>query len=852
MNDEQEAGGERNSYGCSAADYDIHSYKYNRVLFHNMMGFMDLCLEIDVISKKAIIMYCGTRTDLAGKQYDFDVFMDNIAENHIYSQDYRFFKWQMEINNLKRLRQETEFQVHIIGESGLPEALRVILTPLSDKDGNIKCIYMSAKNIEADIQRERLMEKEKNAIFAAMSNTYLCIVYANLTLNRCELFANAVVDAVLPRRTEYDKLYEYIYNKVDADYRGKFEKYFCTAAVKKHFSESDEPIVLELPQLLSDGQHWTELRAAIVSHASDELVIIIFLSLIDDRRQSEIEAKQRLESINEQLRKNLTSEEQYRQAMVSGASMVYYINLTANCITDEMYETIDGVEVDVLNEVGLSVPCRFDEFANKWAEKMVSPQDRESFKKIYNREHIMQSFLDGKAEIVHEFQSKLRGEASIRVIRHTILIVYDDPAHDMVAMCTVKDVTRLRAEEYKNKISLVKAYESAKQANEAKSDFLSRMSHDIRTPMNAIIGMTTIARMNLGDMEKVSDCLKKIDMSSAHLLGLLNEVLDMSKIEAGNFELGSEQFDIVKLTQDLIEMSRAVIDEKHHKLTLNIGELKHTTVEGDSQRIRQVFVNLLGNAVKYTPPYGNITISLNEKSSRTPRLGCYEFIFEDNGIGMTQEYMKYIFDPFSRAEDTRINSIEGTGLGLSIAKNIVSMMDGTIQVESEVNKGSKFTVTIFLKLPDTIYPQEKINRTENGYNTLYESSYNIYSGKNILLVEDNKRNAEVASELIGITGANVELAENGRVAVERCMAHEPGYYELIFMDIQLPVMNGYDAARCIRMLDREDAKSIPIIAMTANAFTEDVEAAYSAGMNEHIAKPLEFGRLTEVLKKWLG
>ena len=185
MNDEQEVGGERNSYGCSAADYDIHSYKYNRVLFHNMMGFMDLCLEIDVISKKAIIMYCGTRTDLTGKQYDFDVFMDNIAENHIYSQDYRFFKWQMEINNLKRLRQETEFQVHIIGESGLPEALRVILTPLSDKDGNIKCIYMSAKNIEADIQRERLMEKEKNAIFAAMSNTYLCIVYANLTLNRC-------------------------------------------------------------------------------------------------------------------------------------------------------------------------------------------------------------------------------------------------------------------------------------------------------------------------------------------------------------------------------------------------------------------------------------------------------------------------------------------------------------------------------------------------------------------------------------------------------------------------------------------------------------------------------------------
>lgn len=852
MNDEREVGGGRNSYGCSDADYDIHSYKYNRVLFHNMMGFMDICMEIDVISGKAIIMYGSTRTDLAGKQYDFDALIDKIAENYIYSQDYRFFKWQMDTNNLKRLRQETEFHVHVIGESGLPEALRVILTPLLDKDGNVNCIYMSAKNIEADIQRARLMEKEKNAIFAAMSNTYLCIVYANLTRNRCELFANAIVDTVLPRRTEYDKLYEYIYNRVEADYRGKFEKNFSLDAVRKHFTESSEPIVLELPQLLADALHWTELKAALIGDGSDELVAVIFLSVIDERRQLEIEAKKRLESINEQLRKNLTSEEQYRQAMVSGATMVYYVNLTANCITDELYESIDGKEIPILDEVGLSVPCRLDEFAAAWAEKMVPPQDRENFKKIYNREYLMQSFLDGKAEIVHEFQSRLRGEASLRILRQTILIIHDDASDDMKAMCTVKDITNLRAEEYKHKTSLIQAYEAAKQANEAKSDFLSRMSHDIRTPMNAIMGMTTIARMNLGDMEKVSDCLKKIDMSSTHLLGLLNEVLDMSKIESGNYELVSEQFDIVVLTQDLLEMSKAMVEEKHHELIFNLGQIKHTAVEGDSQKIKQVFVNILGNAVKYTPSHGKITISLNEKASRTPRLGCYEFIFEDNGIGMTQEYIKYIFEPFSRAEDTRINSIEGTGLGLSIAKNIVSMMDGSIQVESEVNKGSKFIVTIFLKLAEKIYPAEKISVPENGYNTLYESNYKIYSGKRILLVEDNERNAEVASELIGITGVDVELAGNGREAVEKYASHEPGYYELIFMDIQLPVMNGYEAARRIRALERQDAKNIPIIAMTANAFTEDVEAAYSAGMNEHIAKPLEFERLTEILKKWLG
>ena len=297
------------------------------------------------------------------------------------------------------------------------------------------------------------------------------------------------------------------------------------------------------------------------------------------------------------------------------------------------------------------------------------------------------------------------------------------------------------------------------------------------------------------------------------------------------------------------------MDEKRHELKLEIEPLVHRIVVGDSQRIQQVFVNLLGNAVKYTPEHGKIRIALSEKQSRSSVLGCYEMIFEDNGIGMTKEYMEYMFEPFSRAEDTRINKIEGTGLGLSIAQSIVSMMDGSIQVESEVNKGSKFTVTIFLKLPEDSCRNNMIKKEKSGnntYNALYEENYKIYEGKNVLLVEDNERNAEVAAELIGITGVNVELAENGRAAVARYEQHAPGYYKLIFMDIQLPVMNGYEAARKIRSSGREDAESIPIIAMTANAFTEDVEAAYAAGMNEHIAKPLEFERLTGILKKWLG
>lgn len=852
MNDEREVGGGRNSYGCSDAEYDIHKYKYNRVLFHNMMGFMDMCLEIDLIAGSVIIMHSRDRQDLIGRQYDYNAFMGKIAENYIYSQDCQFFTWQMDIHNLARLKQETEFIVHIMGASRLPESLKVILTPLADREGNVNCIYMSAKNVEEDIQRARLMEKEKNAIFAAMSNSYLCIVYANLTRDICELFANGVVQAALPRQTKYENVYEYVYNRVQYEYRGKFEKYFEADAVRRHFKRNSEPIVLEIPQEFSDGCHWTEIKASSINDSENELVVVMFLSVIDARKRNEIEAKEKLERVNEQLRKNLISEEQYRHAMTSGAVTVYYINLTANYIADEIYETLDGVRVPLLRGVDLCAPCRFDEFAARWADIMVAEQERESFRRVYNRENLMEAFLKGRAEIVHEFQSKLCGEDSIRVLRQTILMVRADIKGDITAMCTIKDVTKLREDEYRKRISLSKAYEAAKQANEAKSDFLSRMSHDIRTPMNAIMGMTTIAQMHLGDDEKVSDCLRKIEMSSTHLLGLLNEVLDMSKIEAGSFELTQEQFDIVELIHNLLDMSRAVIDEKHHELELDIEPLAHRMVVGDSQRIQQVFVNLLGNAVKYTPEHGKIRVGLSEKPSRTPALGCYEMVFEDNGIGMTPEYMEYIFEPFSRAEDTRINKIEGTGLGLSIAQSIVAMMDGSIQVESEVNKGSKFTVTVFLKLAEGSYEQKKINKPQNGNNTLYENNYRIYEGKNILLVEDNERNAEVAAELIGITGVNVELAENGKVALERFMQHEPGYYGLIFMDIQLPVMNGYEAAREIRALDREDAGSIPIIAMTANAFTEDVEAAHSAGMNEHIAKPLEFERLTEILKKWLG
>ena len=852
MNDEREERECRNCYGCSEEEYRTHRYRYNRALFHNMMRFMDICWEIDLVSGRLIVMNDKNYTPSMGKSYDYEKMINEIAAKKIYCQDYEFFKWQMSLEGLRKLRQEMDFIVHVMGDTGLPEAFKVILTPVLDEDGNVACVYMSAKNIEADEQRAKKIQREKNAIFAAMSNSYVCIAYADITHNACELFVGDSVEVPLPKYAKYDVVYEYVMSRVLPEYRQKVGKAFSAQALQQHFETSDEPVSMEVEQQLSDGRHWTEIRAVVVMDNPNELAVVIMFSIIDDRKKPEIERKRRLERINEHLRRSLSVEEQYRQAIVSGAAMVYQVNFSQNLVKDEIYETIDGKKLALLEQVGLKAPCSFDGFASIWAEEMVSEADREAFKKIYNRDSLMESFLNGKAEIIHEFQSKLVVGNPIRILRQTILIVRDGGDGDIMALCNVKDVTETRVEEYNSRKSLMDAYNAAKKANEAKSDFLSRMSHDIRTPMNAIMGMTTIAQMHIADRERVADCLSKIQMSSSHLLGLLNEVLDMSKIESGSFDLAEDTFDIVKMMYNMVEMSKAVAQKKHHTVETDFEQVQHRLVVADSQRLQQVFMNMFGNAVKYTPEGGRIRLALREKISRIPKLCCYELIFEDNGIGMTPEYVENIFEPFSRAEDTRINKIEGTGLGLSISKSIVEMMNGTIQVESEVNKGSKFIVTVFLKLAEGSYEKTGMSDKKTGNNTLYEKKGEDYSEKNILLVEDNERNAEVAAELIGITGVNVELVENGRRALERFAQSEPGYYGLIFMDIQMPVMNGYDAARNIRKLDREDAGKVPIIAMTANAFIEDVEAAQAAGMNEHIAKPLEFDKLTEILKKWLG
>ena len=545
------------------------------------------------------------------------------------------------------------------------------------------------------------------------------------------------------------------------------------------------------------------------------------------------------------------------------------------------------------------------------------------------------------------------------------------------ALMVSMDVSPEKKAEIESRKALKEAYRAAENASRAKTEFLSNMSHDIRTPMNAIIGLTAIAGANIENQEKVIECLGKITKSSRHLLGLINEVLDMARIESGKMSLTEEDFNLPELVDNLITMTKTSIDEHHHSFEVHIDHIEHEAVCGDSLRIQQVFVNLMSNAIKYTPDGGHIIFSIREKPNGFSELGCYEFTIEDDGIGMTPEFQKIMFDPFSRADDHRTTKVQGTGLGMAITRNIVHLMNGDIEVDSAPNKGTKITVTVYLKLQESEKEQEKelvdlpvlvvdddrtccestvatledigidgewvltgteavercrarhknnsdyfavildwkmpgmdgietarniracvgedvtiiiltafefseieeearsagVNafiakplfrsrltatlrqfvsgkKEKNARNCLEDFANADYSGKRILLVEDNELNREIAIEIMGMTGAEIDVAENGKIAVDKIADAPENWYDLVFMDIQMPIMNGYEATAAIRSLSGARGH-VPIIAMTANAFAEDVQLAKNTGMNEHMAKPLDMHKLNEILKTWL-
>jgi len=816
--------------------------------------------------------------------------------------------------------------------------------------------------------------------FSLMSNSYCRIAFLDLNNDSMRILQTAPGEPVDKSRVYryMQTLQELVAQIVLPEYQEGVLAILESNHLRGMFDRGVPSVELSYQRQIGGRRAWVRAEVVALRNYSPENACAMWyirnISAEEARKDAYLET---VLQDNVVLNAALSSEKQYRLALMADSFFYYTFDTSDDGLIQEEFLSKNGT--NIIKEVtGMELPVPFETFCQKWYE-LYHPVFDKKAEDVFTLAYLRNAFLRNERVIEIEVKQTPPEDSDATEFMEILIVLSEDEMTGHIMACVIwKDISELRQMELKSRIALKEAYELAEHASRAKTEFLSRMSHDIRTPMNAIIGMTAIAKARLTDTERVEDCLQKINVSSRHLLSLINEVLDMSKIESGKVDLNEEPFHLSDLVDNLSLMIRPQVLAKHHTFNIQINNVEHEKVIGDSLRIQQSFVNLMSNAVKYTPDGGKIDLIITEKPCRQHQFACYEFIFQDNGIGMSPEYVERIFEPFSRAEDTRVNKIQGTGLGMAITNNLVRMMNGTIKVESQLNEGSRFLVTIFLrlqdteeeldctefhglsvliadsdiatcedacsilgemgvqsewvlttadaidkveishrenrdyfaiildwKMPGTNFPravQEIRARTGDKMPTIVVSAYDWsdiemdarsagaiafiskplfksrfitlfqeilhgetrvlsdpvqdirdqnFRGKRVLLVEDNDLNAEIANEILSMTGLEVERAENGRQAVEMFKKAQTGHYDLIFMDVQMPVMNGYEAAQAIRRLPRKDAAGIPIVAMTANAFTEDVEMALHCGMNEHVAKPLDLNQLTRTLKHWL-
>ncbi|MDY5022592.1 MAG: transporter substrate-binding domain-containing protein [Blautia sp.] len=446
---------------------------------------------------------------------------------------------------------------------------------------------------------------------------------------------------------------------------------------------------------------------------------------------------------------------------------------------------------------------------------------------------VLQQIKNTEAEgIILEKTEHLQADPTLSVF------LYKNPFYALILLLSIQlfiIIVIIAVTMSRNQKRLQAAYQQVQTANNAKQDFLSKMSHDIRTPMNAIIGMTALAEHHADDEAAVRQYLEKMHVSEKYLLSLLNEVLDMSKIESGTIELKKQPFSISSMTDEIALIARELTVLKEQEFSVNVESLSHPNVLGDAARIEQILLNLLSNSTKYTGRKGRISLTVTEKDT-----GLFCFRVEDNGMGIPEEFQEHIYDAFSRAEDSRVSRVQGTGLGLTIVKKLTEMMHGTISVDSHPGKGTAFSVCLPLEIVSDS-PQDSPDDDKSNEEQSFPGLY-------VLLVEDNELNREIAAELLKIMDISADYAENGKEAVDMFMASETGKYDVIFMDLQMPVMNGLEACRKIRKSGRADA-GLPIFALTANAYKEDMQNSRDAGMDGHISKPVDISKLYSVLKE---
>ncbi|MFR5667207.1 MAG: ATP-binding protein [Enterocloster bolteae] len=690
-------------------------------------------------------------------------------------------------------------------------------------EGRVPAVVITAAPHRLNFEEEQGFQKIRQMYASSLVTVFDECIIANLTRDYYVSCQKDVVWDDIPEQGNFgSENRKYAQKALHPDDLECFNENFSRESMLCMFTEGKKQITRRLRRRADNGSYRTvEFTAARIGNQEDECWCVLVFRDVQD------------ELLLEQERNVEIS--QLATAAKAAYQMLIAVNLTQN--------TYHMVEYQRFPVKAPDPEGRFDELI-EFEMEAVHPDYREEFRSKFTRKALTEAFQRG--ECILSMDVPHIGEDGIYHWNSTQVVKVESPyTHDLIEITLSRNIDEERRvqqetleKERQAKLLLEDALKKAEKANKAKSDFLSRMSHDIRTPMNAIIGMTELAQLHIGDEEKQRDYLNKIASSGAHLLGLINEILDVSKIESGVMELSESPLNLRALAGEAAEMVRISMENSQQEFQVDIDESFDPWVMGDARRIRQVLVNILENASKYTGQRGKITFSVCEFKKEEQRTGTYRFIIEDTGIGMKPEYMEHIFEPFSRADDSRTSKVPGTGLGMTIVKNLISMMDGDIRVESEYGKGSRFTVTLCL---------DKCGNTGEAIQPAVSGPEAACQGLRVLLVEDNELNRQIASEMLKLLGVRVEMAENGREAVEAVCSHPALYYDAVFMDVQMPVMNGYEATREIRGSGMERIGELPIIAMTADAFAEDVKRARLSGMNGHLAKPVSIELLRGAL-----
>lgn len=833
--------------------------------------------------------------------------------------------------------------------------------------------YILVLVIHAQRQR-RMLEKENEKYGGVLDGLNTLFMSRYLTVNLKDntySYMGGIKPLSNSKETEGsypDIIDELSRELVNEEQQKHFIDTFQKSSIQDILSEQDV-FTYECHVNRNGKENWEHLVAVVLRRENGKAVNILYV------RQNITEVK--LRELNNQKAMSVLNrkERQYRIAITSTAFCTFEFNLTKNLLENDITRTVDGKTVSLLKKIGLTAPCPASDCFEK-SKSYIMDESLEDYCAEVNTDSLIERFNNGEMEVNADFWGNLN-ENRPMCIRQTFIMTRDDDTGDIMVMVVCKDITAQVQKQREQTKALQEALMQAQHANNAKTTFLSNMSHDIRTPMNAVIGFTTLAVSHIDNKEQVKDCLQKVLSSSNHLLSLINDILDMSRIESGKVHIKEQECNISELTHNLVNIIQPQVKAKQLDLFIDTFDVKNEDIIADSLKLSQVFVNLLSNAVKYTPAGGAISFRIRQETTFHRGYGDYVFIVKDNGIGMSKDFVKHIFEPFEREDTATKSGIQGTGLGMAITKNIIDMMGGKISVESEKGKGSEFKVELSLKLQDIEKNNAQIKELEglraividddcsccesvahmltqigmraewttSGKEAVYRAKsakgegdpYHTYiidwqmpemsgietcrrireaigddapiiiltaydwteieqeaikagvtafcakplfmsdlkaallaannmeekqekpswaqadfSGKRILLVEDNELNREIAQAILEETGFVVETAPDGTDAVDMMSKAEENHYNAILMDVQMPVMDGYEATRNIRSLPRKDVKTLPIIAMTANAMEEDKENALKSGMNDHLAKPIDIDMFMSVLSKYLN